>query len=259
MSVGAEMPGGASAGDDLGNVPLSPPKRSPSPVIGGPATTTQAVSALRPYYQDDSVTMYHGDCREMLPSLTADLVLTDPPYGIALAEHGRRGYDWTIQGDADQSVGGSVVEACRQRWPCVAFASPRHPWPGEWRQFLVWDKGPYIGGGGDIKTCWKFTWELIQVAGTGQLNGKRDSAVLRYWTRQDEFAYHPAQKPTDLLGYLIEKTTQLGATVLDPFMGSGSTLRAAKDLGREAIGIEIEERYCEIAAKRCAQEVLSLA
>ncbi|KKK77110.1 hypothetical protein LCGC14_2856890 [marine sediment metagenome] len=101
---------------------------------------------------------------------------------------------------------------------------------------------------------WYRTWELIQVRNLGRLEGQRDSAILRYGGRGNEFCLHPTQKSLALIHYLIGKTrTQ---TILDPFMGSGTTLRAAKDLGRQAIGIEIEERYCEIAAKRLSQGVL---
>ena len=216
-----------------------------------------------PYYQDDACTIYHGDCREILPLLpVVDLVLTDPPYGIGLSNGGRSdGYrsdrDWSIAGDHSQEVGEQVLkEIAAIRLPRIVFASPKKPWSGNWRQFLVWDKGPAVGGGGDIATCWKFTWELIQVADTARLNGSRDSAVLNYWATPADSIDHPAQKPLSLLCYLISKTTTTGHTILDPFMGSGTTLRAAKDLGRRAIGIELEEKYCEIAANRLRQEVL---
>lgn len=211
---------------------------------------------MKPYYSQDGVIIYHGDCRDVLPLFVpVHLVLTDPPYGIALKEHGRNGYDWTIRGDEDQSLGSDVL-ARLNHLPVIAFASPQKPWPGTWRQHLVWDKGPTVGGGGDSATCWKFSWDLIQVARTGRLNGKRDQAVLTYWVTQQDYALHPNQKPLPLLTYLIEKTTDVGGVVLDPFAGSGSTLVAAKQCGRQAIGIEAEEGYCEIAANRLRQGVL---
>jgi len=215
---------------------------------------------MTPYYDRDGITIYCGDAREILPSLdNADLVLTDPPYGIALEEHGRNGYDWTIAGDHDQDLGQWALDYCRaRRFPVVTFASPKKPWLGEWRQHLVWDKGPAVGGGGDPATCWKSTWELIQTWNTGRLNGPRESAVLTYWVGQRDFHDHPCQKPVSLLTYLIQKTTGPDALVVDPFMGSGSTLVAAKNLGRRAIGIELEEKYCEIAVKRLQQQVLPL-
>jgi len=99
-------------------------------------------------------------------------------------------------------------------------------------------------------------WELIQVANNGPLNGSKESGVLRWPVSSGSFADHPCQKPLGLVRKLINKHG--GTTILDPFMGSGTTLRAAKDLGRRAIGIEIEERYCEIAVKRLQQSVLPL-
>jgi site-specific DNA-methyltransferase (adenine-specific) len=98
---------------------------------------------------------------------------------------------------------------------------------------------------------------LIQVRKNKPLNGSRDSAVLKFWTGPINNG-HPAEKPLPLIAYLIGKATDPDDVVFDPFMGSGTTLRAAKDLGRKAIGIEIEERYCEIAAKRLSQMVLPL-
>lgn len=206
----------------------------------------------------DGQTIFHGDCREMLPELPkVDLVLTDPPYGIKLEEHGRNCRTWKIAGDEDDKVGSEVIKFCLcESWPMIVFASPRKQWAGDWRQFLVWDKGPTVGGGGDIATCWKFDWELIQVFNTGRLSGKRDSSVLRYHVSQRNYNLHPCQKPVSLILYLVGKATADGNSVFDPFLGSGTTLRACKDLNRRGIGIEIEEKYCEIAANRLRQSVL---
>ena len=214
---------------------------------------------MKPYFQDDAVTIYHGDCREILPTLHGDidLVLTDPPYGIALANHdpnGRRALrSYAVAGDESGHTGQEVLDRYRDA-ATIAFACPERPWRGCWNQYLVWNKGGGTGGGGEPTLYWYRTWELIQVRRLGVLQGQRDSAVLAFGGRGNEFSLHPTQKPLTLLRYLVAKTT--AQTVLDPFMGSGTTLRAAKDLGRKAIGIEIEERYCEIAAKRMAQGVL---
>jgi DNA modification methylase len=216
-----------------------------------------------PYYADDLVTIYHGDALDVLSRLMGRLlIVTDPPYGIGLANHGhanfrRRRVSWEIAGDHDQTLGQSAIDlAASLDWPTIAFAHPMRPWSGTWRQHLVWDKGGAFGGGGDPLTCWKQTWELIQVSRTGELSGPRDSAVLRFQPDKADYALHPSPKPVELLRYLIGKVADL--PVVDPFMGLGSAVRAAKDLGRRAIGIEIEERYCEIAAQRCSQEVLGL-
>lgn len=215
---------------------------------------------MKPYYEHGGITIYHGDCREILPQLEpVDLVLTDPPYGIALENHGRgdgrrRDRDWTIVGDESRDVGQLVLDQfLGAGTPTIAFASPRLPWSGNWRSFLVWHK-PGVGVGGDPNLCWMADWELIQVANNRALFGGKESGVLRYPVSSSSFSDHPCAKPLPLVQKLIIKHG--GDTVLDPFMGSGTTLRAAKDLGRRAIGIEIEERYCEIAAKRLAQEVL---
>lgn len=217
-----------------------------------------------PYYDRDGITIYHGDCREILPLLepnSIDLVLTDPPYGIALENHGRndgkrRDRDWTIANDADTATGQWAIDwAMAAGLPLVAFASPRLPWVGNWRSYLVWHK-PGVGVGGDPALCWMFDWELIQVANNGPLNGPKESGVLRYPISSHAFADHPTVKPLALIRKLIQKHG--GETILDPFMGSGTTLRAAKDLGRRAIGIELEERYVEIAVRRLQQQVLPL-
>jgi DNA modification methylase len=117
----------------------------------------------------------------------------------------------------------------------------------------VWDKGGAVGGGGDIATCWKFTWELIQVGGFGKLNGKRDPSVLRFEIGPSSMPDHPTQKPVRLMEYLITKLTKPGDTVFDPFMGSGTTGVACINTGRNFIGCEIDSGYFDIARKRIEQ------
>lgn len=217
---------------------------------------------MTPYYEDSAVVIYHGDCREVLPGVTADVVVTDPPYGIALRNGDVDGHrsdrDFVVIGDDNQSVGLWVLEWAMRRNLCtVVFASPWRPWPGRWRNLIVWDKGGAVGGGGDIKMCLKRSWELIQVFGNGPMNGPRIESVWRFPVTPTDTQAHICAKPIMLMSALIDRFSTTG-TILDPFMGSGTTLRAAKDLGRKAIGIEIEERYCEIAAKRMQQEVLGI-
>lgn len=210
---------------------------------------------LAAFWERDGSQLFHGDCRELLPHLPpADLYLLDLPYGIALEEHGRNGYDWKIANDHDQNFGVDLLAGLNG--PVIAFASPMKPWPGKWRQHLVWDKGPTVGGGGDPATCWKTTWELIQVRDTPPLNGPRDEAVLRFHVTQRDYSLHPCQKPTKLLRYLIEKATKPGDLVIDLTCGSGSTIRAAVDVGRRAIGVESRLEFVEIAAERMRQRML---
>jgi DNA modification methylase len=207
-----------------------------------------------------SYQLHLGDCLEILPTLgRVDAVITDPPYGIAYKNKRHdirpRQYADVLIGDNDPCVGQSVTDwAHGASIPVCVFAHHRHPWRGKWRNWLVWDKGGAVGGGGDRATCWKFTWELIQVGGFGKLNGQRDGSVLRFPIGQSNMRLHPTQKPIELMIYLIEKLTQPGATILDPFMGSGTTVVACIKTGRNFIGIEKDAGYYDIAQHRLASE-----
>jgi hypothetical protein len=224
---------------------------------------------VKPYYEHAGITIYHGDCREFIwlpesvapawPIPTPDLVLTDPPYGINHSSNrgAYRGSSWQgteINGDCDTSLRDLVISIFTSK-PMFVFGTWKIQRPVNTRQVLIWDKGPAFGMG-DVEFPWKNSYEEIYVIGDG-FEGRRDEAVLHghlvvSWKSKGRS--HPHEKPVSLLKYLISKTR--AEQILDPFMGSGTTLRAAKDLGRRAIGIEIEEKYCEIAAKRLSQEVL---
>jgi len=206
---------------------------------------------MKPYYEHGGITIYHGDCLYFRP--VCDVIVTDPPYGIAYES----GWDDSLPAIAnDDDV--SVRDAMLSTWdgPAIVFGSWKRPAPRSAHTCLIWDKGP-ASGMGDLSIPWKPNWEAIYVIGAG-FSGTRDSAVLSgdcvpTWNSYSFGRQHPNEKPVSLLKRLIVKCPT--GIVFDPFMGSGTTLRAAKDLGRKAIGIEIEERYCEIAAKRLAQEV----
>ena len=218
---------------------------------------------MKPYYEDTKagIVIYHGDCREVLPQLEADVIVSDPPYGMAFVNNGsRKGWDAphagvAIAGDDDTSVRDSVLGAWAPR-PALIFGTWKQPRPYGIREVLIWDKVVSTGMG-DLSIPWRPSWEEIYVIGEGFV-GSRSHGVLRfsYPTLAPERHFHPTSKPVELMRELIGKCPP--GTILDPFMGSGTTLRAAKDLGRKAIGIEIEERYCEIAVKRLSQEVLAL-
>lgn len=226
----------------------------------------------QPYYQDDAVTIYHGDCREILPELPKmDLVLTDPPYFVPVQSYvGTRGRPYRKKMLGDLSVlsgyfdgffddlGERVNDTGTYYVFCDAKSYPvfwrsMYPWCKHVR-LLIWDKLVSFNG-----YTWRHQHELIA---WGELeNSERvstgDGDVLACRGVLQEQRHHPAEKPVELLKKLIVKH-KAEQSVFDPFMGSGSSLRAAKDLGCKAIGIEIEEEYCEVAAKRMAQEVLSL-
>lgn len=212
---------------------------------------------MRPYYRRAGITIYHADCQEVLCGLQAEspVIVTDPPYGIRLTNNDRDGHrrasPYRIIGDDGAEASRGVLSfAERLRLPTIAFASPWHPWPGRWRNLIVWDKGESVGGGGDICTCLKRSWELIQVARNRPTNGPRLGSVWRYPVGPSASREHIAAKPVALMAALLRVFTRPGDCILDPFAGSGSTLVAAAECGRPAVGIEFEEKYCEIAARR---------
>jgi site-specific DNA-methyltransferase (adenine-specific) len=213
---------------------------------------------VTPYYQDDAVTIYHGDCLDLFPvwDLAGGVMVTDPPYGIGYetGRHDGERFPTSIANDHSTEVRDDVLALWAPR-PSVVFGSPRAESVAGSKSTLIWHKPG--SGMGDLDMPWKPDWELIFVSGAG-FSGSRGSSVLTYPLRVFRGSLtHPNEKPIELLHDLVAKCAPL-AEIVDPFMGSGTTLRAAKDLGRKAIGIEIEERYCEIAAKRMAQEVLAL-
>lgn len=204
---------------------------------------------MKPYYQDDAVTIYHGDCREILPTVAADVLVTDPPYGIAFKS------GWTgaaIAGDGDTATRDAILATWVHR-PALVFGAAGEAKLQGARTCLVWHRPG--SGMGDLAMPWQPDYELIHVFGDGWLGTTRGRSVLTFpWDVFRGSALHPHQKPLPLMRYLLSACPP--GTVIDPFMGSGSTLRAAKDCSRRAIGIEIEERYCEIAARRMGQEVM---
>lgn len=218
-----------------------------------------------PYYSDSYVTLYHGDAREIGPHIHADVVLTDPPYGIAWRQHGggktgkSRGMRRLpgIVGDEDVTLRDEVLAAFSGKPACV-FGSFRAPFPPGLVQVLIYQKTPDAGLVGSV-TGFRRDAEPIFLIGPWPKRTAHSSSVIRSSIGLQALAkpgLHPHAKPLDVLTQLLRRLP-LGI-VLDPFCGSGSTLVAAKSLGRRAIGIEIEERYCEIAAERCRQEVLNL-
>jgi site-specific DNA-methyltransferase (adenine-specific) len=214
---------------------------------------------MKPYYQDNAVTIYLGDCREILPQIEpVDLVLTDPPYGISY-KHSGAGLMSTVRHSEAVTGDDKIFDAKFLLeyseviiWGANHFC---HSLPQDKGRWLIWDKADGrhdIDSFGDAELGWhsigraarifRYAWKGVCCVKVGEDNGNR---------------YHPTMKPQGLMRWCISLSKSTG-TILDPFMGSGTTLRAAKDLGRKAIGIEIEEKYCEIAARRMSQEVLNL-
>lgn len=219
---------------------------------------------MTPYYDDGTVQIFHGDCREVLPGLSAvDHVITDPPYSDVTHAGARGGegdtvlVDFAAVTDADVRRYFDLIDA--RRW-IIATVDWRHvrelerrP-PGRYRfvRFGVWVKpnGAPQFTGDRPATGWEAIAILHRAGDKMRWNGGGHHAVF---THAKINGQHPTAKPEALLIELVDAFTDAGETVLDPFMGSGTTLVAAKRLGRKAIGIELEEKYCEIAAQRLAQ------
>jgi len=217
------------------------------------------------YYEERGITLYHGDCREILPLLKREschLIVTDPPYGVAWRSERRKQKFEVMQGDRDA---GLAVAATKLALRVLAdkrhlYIFGRYDWDGVnvgMPAELIWDK--MMQGLGSAGNCWSLSHEYISFMRSCRPYEKgrdgpparlRRGTVLRFSRKNGRAVRHPAEKPVGLLRELIESSSRLGETVLDYFAGIGSTLVAARLEGRRAIGIEIEERWCEMAAER---------
>jgi len=228
-----------------------------------------------PYYQDDHATLYMGDCRDVLPGLEpADLIVTDPPYGVEFRSNRRADrFDFIAEDDDPTGIASLVGEAIRSNLkryrhayvfgpldfsPLVTAGIVQEP------MALIWDKA--VLGMGNLALPWASQHEDIQFMvavkskanvgkGEGRLAARlrRGSILSHQRPHAAGVSRHPTEKPVPLLRELIESSSCFGETVLDPFVGSGSTLVAATIEGRKSVGIELEEKYCEIAALRLSK------
>ncbi len=203
----------------------------------------------KPYYQDDLVTLYHGDNREVLPTLdVADLLLTDPPYGIGSVWKGGFGNGWgkarahaAVRNQWDSSAPDADTIAL-----LLASAQDAIIWGGNYfslppsRGWLVWNKPERNFSLAEAELAWTSRDMVIRVADLPRSEYGRE---------------HPTQKPLSLMHWCLTFFPK-ATSVLDPFAGSGTSLVAAKTIGLRAIGIEAHEPYCEMAARRLAQDTL---
>jgi site-specific DNA-methyltransferase (adenine-specific) len=221
---------------------------------------------MKPYYEHSGITIFHGDCREILPTVSANCFVTDPPYGVSLGEiengqardKGQTAY--TMFSDTPAYISEVVIPACRTM---IESGMRGVLTPGNRNAFLYPtpdDVGVWYNPAGTGRGKWGYILaHLMLFYGKDPRAGKCATASSA-WGLSDSVGniknkLHPCPKPLLFTGWEVEKVTELGDTVLDPFMGIGTTLIACKKRGLHAIGIEIEEKYCEIAAKRLSQEV----
>lgn len=237
---------------------------------------------MKPYYEQDGITIYLGDCRDILPTLkpgSIDLVLTDPPYqsldvqvssgtttrlarldelgGKRLASsNGKRWFD-TLSTESLDDVWIQCQRVLTDTGALYVFADVKSGlelFPSlSPANVLVWDKGS-LGMGYNWRRMHE--WIAFCPMSKHRLRSKAMGDILRFSGVSEK--QHPTEKPTGILKKIMLNSTDKDELVLDPFMGTGSTLRASLDLGRRAIGIEISEAYCEIAARRLQQSVLTI-
>ena len=223
---------------------------------------------MKPYYQDESVTIYNADCRDVLPTLdNVDLVLTDPPYGIGLGmvlKHGTSKFG----GIHDQESSWNNEIPLKECFDLIYEKSDEQIiWGCNYFGAFIRDVGRIVHDKELLIKNTKLRWSEADIASCSfqrrvtlyryRWNGNVQGDRINWNNDGPDKRLHPTQKPLRLMKWCIEQAPK-SQTILDPFMGSGTTLRAAKDLGRKAIGIEIEERYCEIAANRMSQLVMQL-
>jgi site-specific DNA-methyltransferase (adenine-specific) len=203
---------------------------------------------MKPYYQDDSCTIFLGDCREIVPTLGRfDLLLTDPPYGAGYASRPIVGKGKASSNHAASDWDDVVPDLT----PLLSVCDNGIVWGGNYqslpphRRWLAWIKRDAPPSMASVELAWTSydANSLFFDRTIAATNGERVG--------------HPTQKPLPLMLWCIGLAGDV-QTILDPFAGSGTTGRAAKDLGRKAVLIEREERYCEISARRMQQECLPL-
>lgn len=239
---------------------------------------------MKPYYSDHSCTIYHGDCFDLLHELSGvGAVVTDPPYSSGGAFRGDRAQLTTVKyvnsdtaAYRPEFAGDTRDQRSFLTWSSMWLNAARHASePGavlasfiDWRQLPTLSDAIQAGGWTwrNLATWWKpgcrmqkgrfsSSAEYVLYASNGPHLGGAGSPQNVFAHKVDDDRDHIAQKPLEVMRWVLQVVTP-GSLVLDPFMGSGTTLRAAKDYGYRAVGIDVDERYCEIAAKRLSQEVL---
>ena len=211
---------------------------------------------MNPYYQDDSVTLYHGDCLGITEWLAADVLVTDPPYGMSYRSGQRAESHAPIAGDRDTRARDAALALWGAR-PAAIFGTWRVTRPDGVHQVLVWNKRGAGPGMGDLSLAFGSSHEEIYLIGKWEKRATRRGSVITTESSPSELTTHighPTPKPVGLMEIIVAAAPP--GVIADPFAGGGSTLVAARNLGRKAIGVELEERYCEIVARRLDQMAL---
>lgn len=215
---------------------------------------------MKPYYEDDFVTLYHGDCLEQTQWLEADVLVTDPPYGIAWEagslndkRNVRQNSEQSIASDESLDVRNKALDIWGNKYGIV-FGTWKMERPKNTTNVLIWHKANKQPG--VLTHPFYSNHEEIYTLGTGFIGKPMQSVITTNEHRgmQPRLIGHPTPKPIGLMEKLISKTEGL---IADPFAGSGATLIAARNLGRKAIGVELEEKYCEIIATRLSQQAFN--
>jgi DNA modification methylase len=220
---------------------------------------------MRPYFENDLITLYHGDCLEVTEWLEADVLVTDPPYGIAHRQ--RHGTYWgdanykeirnSVANDSSVDIRNNALLLWGQK-PAIVFGSWKAERPANTNFRLIWHKKGQAPG--PSNQAFITQDEEIYILGKGfkKTAPPMRSVITTHEARAVEVYKigHPTPKPIGLMETLIERCPS--GTIADPFAGSGATLIAARNLGRHAIGVELEEKYCELIATRLSQEAFDL-
>lgn len=206
---------------------------------------------MQPYYEADGITLYHGDCRDIVPTIAADILVTDPPYGIGFAGQPTK---WQRRAGAqperwDDQIACWVPELVEKFSEAIVWGGNYYALPLR-RGWLCWIKPDAPPSMGTFELAWTshdtVTRHLALSISASNQDARR--GIKLRWP-------HPTQKPLRVMTWTLEHIGP--GTIIDPFAGSGTTLVAAKELGRRAIGVELEERYCEMTAQRLdAQQIM---
>ncbi len=223
---------------------------------------TKGKEKMKPYYQDKWVTIYHGDCREILPELPkVDLVLTDPPYGLGIAKSGSLSIKGASAKRLEYAPSNWDIKPQKDTFDLMLSHSQEQIiWGGNYftdylypsQCWLIWYKKDGLPAKtfADCELAWTSFQRPAKVFNSRWHGFIRDSKEKKLGVA--------TQKALDLFVWCLESFAEETDLVLDPFLGSGTTAEACQKLNRHCIGIEIEEKYCEIAANRCSQSVMRL-